>query len=193
MRRAGRRTGHRAGRMVHGAAMLGLTGAMALGGWVALPHLARLAGIGQSDPLLRKLVVRVDAASGTPGARAPAGWQFAPLQRRMTLRLGETGVAFFTAVNGTDRTVSASPQVRVSPASARPYVQALSCGCGAGPRLGPHQRAELPFTFYLDPAIARDPATRGLRSITLSYSFKAAARPTRQAALLPAAGKTLKE
>ena len=37
--------------------------------------------------------------------------------------------------------------------------------------LAPDQSADLPVSFFVDPAILDDPDTRDLQSITLSYTF----------------------
>ncbi|MGH6921397.1 MAG: cytochrome c oxidase assembly protein [Geminicoccaceae bacterium] len=37
--------------------------------------------------------------------------------------------------------------------------------------LGAGQSADLPVSFFVDPAILDDPDTRDLQSITLSYTF----------------------
>ena len=42
-------------------------------------------------------------------------WDFKPVQREMTLRIGETGLAFYEAYNPTDRPVAGSASYNVAP------------------------------------------------------------------------------
>jgi cytochrome c oxidase assembly protein subunit 11 len=128
----------------------------------------------------RVITVRfnADTQSGLP-------WRFAPVQRAMTLRVGETGLAFYRAENrGADALVGTAT-FNVTPQVAGAYFNKIACFCFEEQFLRPGETAELAVQFYVDPAIADDPDTAGIGTITLSYMFfdagaEAAARHERQ-------------
>lgn len=98
-------------------------------------------------------------------------WEFAPQQRSMTLRIGETALAFYDAYNPTDRVIAGTASYNVSPDAAGGYFTKIECFCFTEQTLKPGARAELPVQFFVDPAILDDPDTRHIREITLSYTF----------------------
>ncbi|MDE3080181.1 MAG: cytochrome c oxidase assembly protein [Paracoccaceae bacterium] len=151
-----------------------------LGGaaWAAWPQLSRLAGIGPVSPLDRKVTIHFAAQ---PTAGNP--YNFRPLADRMTLRLGETGIAFYQAENSGSRALVGQAQYHVTPAAVDKYVVRVACFCTQQQSLAPHEKIEMPVTFFVDPSIASDPKFADLRDITLSYTFHEAKGPERQAAV----------
>jgi cytochrome c oxidase assembly protein subunit 11 len=142
-------------------------------------------GIASAAPdriLDRTVTVRFDAslARGMP-------WEFRPMQRTMTVRLGETGLAFYEARNPTGRPVAGVASYNVTPASAGGYFTKIACFCFNEQVLQPGERIEMPVSFYVDPAIAEDDEGRLLQEITLSYTFHEAPLPEDHAAAAPAA------
>ncbi len=164
-----------AGSLVVVASLLGL------GAWAGLPRLQEISGIGGS-PLDRAVTVRFAA-----DAKAADAWGFRPVQDEMKLRLGETGIAFYEASNPSDHAVTGQGSYRVSPAAFDKYVVRLACFCTQSQELQPHEKIDMPVTFYIDPAIAKDAAARGLREITLSYTYTEAELPAAQTTPSPAA------
>lgn len=150
-----------------------------LGGtvWAAWPRLAQIAGLAPTSPLERKVTIHFAAL---PTGGHP--YDFRPLAPHMTLRLGETGIAFYQARNNTGRSMIGQAQYRVSPPEVDKYFVRVACFCTRQQSLGPHERIEMPVTFFVDPSIAADPNLARLHDITLSYTFKEAKRPERQAA-----------
>jgi cytochrome c oxidase assembly protein subunit 11 len=98
-------------------------------------------------------------------------WQFAPEQKQITLRLGEQQVAFYRARNRSDRPVTGIAVYNVTPDKAGPYFHKTACFCFNQQTLSPNQEMQLPVSFWVDPAIAIDPNTADVTTITLSYTF----------------------
>lgn len=135
-----------------------------------------------SDVVLDKTVlVRFDASldAGMP-------WDFKPEVRSMTLKIGETGLAFFEARNLTDRVVAGTASFNVFPYSAGGYFTKIDCFCFEMQVLQPGETVQMPVSFYVDPAIVDDPEGRYVSEITLSYTFHETELPEEQAALAPA-------
>jgi cytochrome c oxidase assembly protein subunit 11 len=89
----------------------------------------------------------------------------------MTVRLGETGLAFYEAYNPTDRPTAGQAAFNVVPFSAGAYFDKIACFCFELQVLGPGERVEMPVTFFVDPALLDDRETEGVDRITLSYTM----------------------
>lgn len=150
-------------------------GAMA---WASVPFynwFCRVTGFGGttgvaeagSDVVLDKTIsIRFDASieRGMP-------WEFRPMQRQETLRIGETGMAFFEAYNPTDRVIAGQASYNVAPFEAGGFFIKIDCFCFTEQVLQPGERAEMPVTFYVDPEIVTDRDAQFVNEITLSYTF----------------------
>lgn len=110
-------------------------------------------------------------------------WEFAPQQRSMTLRIGETALAFYDAYNPTDRVIAGTASYNVSPDAAGGYFTKIECFCFTEQVLQPGERVVMPLTFFVDPEIVTDPEGKVVRTITLSYTFHQTALSDEQAAL----------
>ncbi len=98
-------------------------------------------------------------------------WRFEPLQGRITVRAGESALAFYRADNLGEAPIVGSATFNVTPQVAGAYFNKIDCFCFEEQYLEPGASAELPVQFFVDPAIADDPDTAGIRTITLSYTF----------------------
>ncbi len=98
-------------------------------------------------------------------------WRFAPGQRQVRVRLGEQNLAYYEAVNDSDRPVTGTAVFNVSPYKAALYFNKIDCFCFNEQTLTPGQQVSMPVSFYVDPAILDDPNTRDVSVITLSYTF----------------------
>jgi cytochrome c oxidase assembly protein subunit 11 len=136
-----------------------------------------------SDVILdRTIKVRFDASveRGMP-------WEFTPVDREMTLRIGETGLAFYEAYNPTDRVVAGTASYNVTPDAAGAYFEKIACFCFELQVLQPGERVQMPVTFFVDPAIVTGRDGQYVKEITLSYTFHETELPDEQAALAPSA------
>ena len=113
-------------------------------------------------------------------------WEFKAMQREMTLRIGETGLAFYEAYNPTDRSVAGQASYNVAPDAAGGFFTKIACFCFNEQVLRPGERVTMPVTFYVDPAIVQDEEGQFVHEIVLSYTFHELPVPESQAALAPA-------
>lgn len=98
-------------------------------------------------------------------------WKFAPSQREVRLRLGDEAVAFYAATNPTQGPITGVATYNVTPEKAAKYFHKTACFCFDEQTLTPGQEMSFPLSFWVDPAIATDPNTSDVRTITLSYTF----------------------
>lgn len=120
-----------------------------------------------SDTVLdQTITVRFDAnvSGGLP-------WEFAPDQRDVTMRIGETTQISYTARNLFDRPTRGRASFNVSPPLAGAYFNKVECFCFTDTELKPGETMEMPVVFFVDPDIVKAPELKNLKTITLSYTF----------------------
>ena len=124
-------------------------------------------GPGASPGLSAALItVRFDANT------APSlPWAFSPAQAETKLHLGEEQVAFYTARNDAATPVTGVAVYNVTPDKVGKYFHKTACFCFNEQTLAPGQDMQFPLSYWVDPAIATDPETAGVHTITLSYTF----------------------
>ena len=98
-------------------------------------------------------------------------WQFTADERVVTVALGEDRLATYTGRNGAERSVTGVATYNVTPEKAARYFHKTACFCFNEQTLAAGQSMSFPLSFWVDPAIATDPDTQDVRSITLSYTF----------------------
>ncbi len=109
-------------------------------------------------------------------------WRFKAEQTSMTIRLGETNMALFQAENTSKEPIVGTAVFNVTPLKAARFVNKIQCFCFTQQRLEPGQKAEMPVSFFIDPAISKDRDTFDVKTLTLSYTFY---RSHDQTAVLP--------
>lgn len=134
-----------------------------LGGTPQIAERAPDAPLPASAPVL---AVRFDATTS-----AGLGWRFAPVERSVSLRAGEEKIAFYRASNPTRETITGTATFNVTPAKAGLYFNKIECFCFTEQTLAPGQSVDMPVSFFIDPRIAEDRDLRGLKEITLGYTF----------------------
>lgn len=159
----------------------GLVGVVVVMGglaWASVPFydwFCRVTGFGgvtnvaeaDSDLILDQTIkVRFDASLDRD-----MPWTFKPAQREMTLRIGETGLAFYEAHNPTDRPVAGQAAYNVTPYAAGVYFDKIECFCFTEQVLQPGETVMMPVSFYVDPGIVDDREGRYVHTITLGYTF----------------------
>jgi cytochrome c oxidase assembly protein Cox11 len=120
----------------------------------------------------RTIKVRFDTtvAPGLP-------WRFEPVQREVTVHLGEQQLVYFTAENLSDQTIVGHAAFNVTPESTGLYFKKVQCFCFTEEQLEPHRKIDMPVMFFVDPALAQDHETRDVNTITLSYTFFRSVKP----------------
>lgn len=97
--------------------------------------------------------------------------EFKAEQTTQKVRIGETGMAYFNVTNTSDQPVSATAAYNVVPAHAGPYFQKLQCFCFESQEIAPGATISFPVQYFIAPELATDVEARGVREITLSYTF----------------------
>lgn len=113
----------------------------------------------------REIIVRFNADAG------PAlPWRFEPAQRALSVRAGESVLAFYRAVNEGAAGVGTAT-FNVTPHAVGPYFGKVECFCFEEQYLAAGESAEFAVSFFIDPAIADDPDTADIGTVTLSYTM----------------------
>jgi cytochrome c oxidase assembly protein subunit 11 len=117
------------------------------------------------------------AVAGEVGVRFDANvhpglpWRFEPEQLKVQVKPGAQTKIFYRATNLSARTITGQAAYNVSPDQVGKYFKKIQCFCFNEQTLKPGQTVDMPVVFFVDPAIEKDPDTRGIDEITLSYTF----------------------
>jgi cytochrome c oxidase assembly protein subunit 11 len=120
-----------------------------------------------SDRVLdRTITVRFDAnvSGGLP-------WDFKPAARDLTMKIGETTEARYTATNLFGTPAAGRATYNVTPEMAGSYFNKVECFCFTDTVLKPGETLDMPVVFYVDPDIVDVPELKDITTITLSYTF----------------------
>lgn len=164
--------------MVTLVALLALTGGMGGLAYASVPlyqWFCQVTGYGGTTQTAEATPVRVldrvitvrfnaDVNSALP-------WRFEPAQGSISLRLGERALAFYTARNDSAQVITGTATFNVTPAKAGQYFNKIDCFCFTEQTLEPGASADMPVTFFVDPALAGDRNLDDVTTITLSYTF----------------------
>ena len=99
-------------------------------------------------------------------------WEFkTPDEQKVQVHVGEDKLIYFHAKNtGSQPTVGVAT-FNVTPFKAGPYFKKIACFCFNEQTLGPGESVDMGVSFFVDPAIDKDPNLRDVTTITLSYTF----------------------
>lgn len=98
-------------------------------------------------------------------------WKFTPQQREVRVLPGETALAFYTATNKGPADIIGIATYSVTPGQVAPYFSKIQCFCFEEQKLNAGEAVDMPVFFFIDPDFAKDPAMKGIDTITLSYTF----------------------
>ena len=125
-----------------------------------------VAEAGSETILDQEITVRFDASLARD-----MPWTFRPEVNEMTLRIGETGLAFYEAHNPTDVPVAGQASYNVTPYEAGGFFDKIECFCFTEQVLQPGETVLMPVSFYVDPGIVEDRDAKYVHTITLGYTF----------------------
>lgn len=127
----------------------------------AVPHAQHRSGV----VLDQRLTIRFDTnVRGLP-------WTFAPEQTHQSVRIGDTGLAFFDVTNTSDQPITGRAAYNVTPLQAGAYFRKLQCFCFNDQTIAAHTTMRFPVVYFVMPGFAADPDTKAFTDVTLSYTF----------------------
>lgn len=98
-------------------------------------------------------------------------WAFAPVEKSVEPRIGETIQISYRATNRSASPVTGTAVFNVSPMEAGAYFNKVECFCFTETTLKPGESLDMSVVFYIDPEIVNAQETQALRNLTLSYTF----------------------
>jgi cytochrome c oxidase assembly protein subunit 11 len=117
------------------------------------------------------------AVAGQIGVRFDANihpglpWKFEPEQTTVTVKPGAKTQIFYRAQNLSARPWTGQAVFNVTPDQAGKYFNKIQCFCFSEQTLKPGEKVDMPVLFFVDPKILKDPDTKDISEITLSYTF----------------------
>jgi len=126
----------------------------------------KIADENQSEIIDRTVTVEFDSnvAQDLP-------WKFRPDQRRMDVKLGQSGLAYYTVENTSDDVVTGVANFNVMPVKAAPFFIKTDCFCFEEQTIQPGEKLSLPVIFFVDPQLDEDSRFNEIKTMTLSYTF----------------------
>jgi len=120
----------------------------------------------ESEILDRKVNVYFDS-----NVQVGLPWDFKPEQVKMTVNVGQSGLAYYKVKNTSNRAIVGTATYNVTPTKAAPYFIKTECFCFTEQRIEPGAEMSFPVLFHVDSQIDEDKRLKDVRDITLSYTF----------------------
>ena len=117
------------------------------------------------------------AIAGQVGVRFDANvhpglpWRFEPEQETVRVAPGAQTKIYYRAQNLSAKTITGEAVFNVSPDQVGKYFKKIQCFCFTEQTLKAGEAKDMPVIFFVDPAIKKDPDTKDVDEITLSYTF----------------------
>lgn len=117
-------------------------------------------------------------------------WTFTAEQTSQTVKIGQTGLAYFKVTNNGSTPITGHAVYNVVPDQAGAYFQKLECFCFTDQTIPAGKTIEFPVVYFVDPKYATDLETKNKSEVTLSYTFYPAvpAKPAASVAEAPTSG-----
>jgi cytochrome c oxidase assembly protein subunit 11 len=126
----------------------------------------QIAGAPPKQILDREIIVRFNS-----DVNSKLPWRFKPEQRSIKLKLGEERLAFYSASNWDDESITGTATFNVTPVKAGAYFNKIECFCFTEQTLEAGETVRMPVSFFIDPEMAKDRNLDDITTITLSYTF----------------------
>ena len=120
----------------------------------------------------QSISIRFDAST-----EAGMPWTFRPSQPTDKVTIGERDIATYVARNDSKQPITGMATFNVAPEQAGKYFNKIQCFCFTQQTLQPGQEVVMPVLYFVDPAMLKDPAMKGVEQITLSYTFHRSQEP----------------
>ncbi len=98
-------------------------------------------------------------------------WDFKPLQKTVSPKIGETVEVKFMIENKSDKMERGQAMFNVTPLEAGVYFNKVQCFCFNETDLAPREKREMSVVFYVDPEITKAVETKTINALTLSYTY----------------------
>lgn len=98
-------------------------------------------------------------------------WEFAPTEHQVTVKLGEQRLTAYRAASSAHKATSGTATYNVTPFEAGRYFHKIACFCFEKQTLPAQSVVNMPISFFIDPEFDKDPYLKGVKHITLSYTF----------------------
>lgn len=98
-------------------------------------------------------------------------WTFKPDQRSVDVKLGQSGLAYYSVTNISKYPVTGVANFNVAPIKAAPFFVKTDCFCFEEQTIQPGEKLTLPVIFFVDPQLDDDKRLDDIKEITLSYTF----------------------
>ena len=117
------------------------------------------------------------AVAGQIGIRFDANvhpglpWRFEAKQTTVRINPGAQTKIFYRAQNLAARPITGQAVFNVTPDQVGKYFRKIECFCFTEQTLQAGQAADMPVIFFVDPKMKKDPDTKDIDEVTLSYTF----------------------
>ncbi len=99
------------------------------------------------------------------------GWDFKPQQDSQKLKIGETGLAYFTARNTTDEAQTIRAVYNATPVKTAQFINKVECFCFSEQTLAAGESMDMPMQYFVDPEMAELERLSDIKTITLTYTL----------------------
>jgi cytochrome c oxidase assembly protein subunit 11 len=98
-------------------------------------------------------------------------WRFEPVQNTVNIAPGARTQIFYRAQNLSARAWTGQAVYNVTPDAVGKYFKKIQCFCFTEQTLKAGEDVRMPVIFFVDPQLRKDPDTKDVHEITLSYTF----------------------